>query len=117
MGFVGTFFFCVLILSHKVTELPVIILSYLPFSQIHVAGFQMLSFLHTLCFFKFLHPHQHLSLFHFSFELHCLPSNLHSHLHDICFVNIFNSFAPVIMLKTFRFKSPVLSGTHALLDK
>ena len=40
-------------------------------------------------------------------------SNLHLHLH-ICFVNVFDSFIPVIMLSTFRFKSSVLFGTYIL---
>ena len=42
---------------------------------------------------------------------------LHSHLHDICFVNIFDSFILVIMLKTLRLKSSALFGTHNLLDR
>ena len=45
------------------------------------------------------------------------PSNLHLPLHDTCFVNIFDLFIPVIMLKTLRFKSSVLFGIHTLLDK
>ena len=44
-------------------------------------------------------------------------SNLHLQSHDICFVNVFDSFIPVIMLKTLRFKSTVLFGTHTLLEK
>ena len=32
-----------------------------------------------------------------------LLSNLHSHLHNICFVNVFDSYIPVV-LKTFTFK-------------
>ena len=50
-------------------------------------------------------------------ELHFFPSNLHLHSHDICFVNVFDSFFPVIMLNTLRFQSSVLFGTHTLLDK
>ena len=46
-----------------------------------------------------------------------LPSNLHLHSHDICFVNVFNSFIPVITLNTLRFKSSALFGKHAILDK
>ena len=65
----------------------------------------------------FLHWHRHLSLFHYWSELHFLPSNLHLHSHDICFVNVFHSFVPVIMLNTLRFKSSVLFGTHILFDK
>ena len=44
-------------------------------------------------------------------------SNLHFNSHDICFVNVFDSFVSVIMLKIFRFKSSVFFGTHALLDR
>ena len=51
------------------------------------------------------------------FELHFLPSNLHLLLHDVCFVNVFGSFIPAIMLNTFIFESSVLFGTHTLLDK
>ena len=53
-------------------------------------------------------------------ELHFFPSNLYLHLHDICTVNVSNSFIPVIMLNMLRFKSfnlTVLFETHTLLDK
>ena len=39
------------------------------------------------------------------------------HSHDVCSVNVFDLFIPVIMLNTLRFNSPVLFGTHTLLDK
>ena len=51
------------------------------------------------------------------FHLHFLPSNLHLLPHEICLVNVFYSFIPVIMSKTLRFKSSFLFGMHALLDK
>ena len=35
----------------------------------------------------------------------------------ICFANVSDSFIPVIMLKTFRFKSSDLFETHTALDK
>ena len=35
----------------------------------------------------------------------------------MCFVNIFDLFIHVIMLKTLRFKSSISFGTHTLLDK
>ena len=35
----------------------------------------------------------------------------------MCFVNVFNSFIPAIMLKTLRFKCSALFGIHTLLDK
>ena len=56
-------------------------------------------------------------LFHHCYELHFLPSNLHLHLHDTCFVNVFDLFIPVIMFNTLRFKSSLLFGTYTLLDK
>ena len=36
------------------------------------------------------------------------------HLHDTCFVNVLDSFIPVIILKTYKFKSSVSFGTHTL---
>ena len=68
-------------------------------------------------FFGYLHSHQHSLLLQFRFKLHFLSSNLHSHLHDICFANVLDSFIPVIILKTYKFKSSVSFGTHTLLDK
>ena len=65
----------------------------------------------------FLHSHQHLLLFHFRFELHFLPSNLHLHLHDMSLVEIFDLIFPVIIFKKSIFKSSVLFGAHTLLDK
>ena len=68
-------------------------------------------------YMKFLHSHQHLSLFHHWFELYFLPSNLHLQTHDVCFAHAFDSFIPVIMLNTRKFNSAVLFRTHTLLDK
>ena len=65
----------------------------------------------------FLNSHEHLSLSHFCFGLHFLPSNLHLHLHDISFVKIFDLFFPLSILKTCIFKSSLFFGTHTLLDK
>ena len=59
----------------------------------------------------------YLSLFHQWSELHFVLSNLHLFPHDICLINTFELFIPVIMLNMFRFKSSVLFGTHALLGK
>ena len=33
------------------------------------------------------------------------------------FVNVFNSFIPIIMLNTLRIKYSLLFGSHTLLDK
>ena len=64
-----------------------------------------------------LHSHQHLSLFHHWFKLNFVTSDLHLHSHDIFFINVLDSFFPVMMLNTLRFKSSVLLGMHTLLDK
>ena len=37
-------------------------------------------------------------------------------LHDICFVNVSDSFIPIIMSNMLRFKFSVLLETHTLLD-
>ena len=75
------------------------------FSQLNVAGFQII-------FFYIYNVVLQLHGF-----LHCLPSNLLLHSHDLFFVKLFDSFIPVIILKTYIFKSSVLFGTHSLLDK
>ena len=51
---------------------------------------------------RFLHSDRHLLLFHHWFDF--LPSNLHLYLHDICFINAFESFIPVIILNMLRIK-------------
>ena len=38
-------------------------------------------------------------------------------MYDVCYVNVFDSFNPVIMFRTLRSKSSFLFGTHSLLDK
>ena len=94
--------------------LSIMLAKYFPFWQPHVAGLKTYSFSYIWCS---LHSDQHLSLFHHWFELHFFPSNLHLHLHNICYFDVFNSFIPIIMLNTLRFKSSVLFGMHTLLDK
>ena len=73
-------------------------------------------FAHTMFFFRLFHSRKHLSLFNFWFKLHFLPSNLHSHLNDICFINVLDSFIYVIILKTCKFKSSISFGAYTLLD-
>ena len=68
---------------------------------------------HIWCF---LHSPGHWSLFYFWVEFHFLPSTLHLHPHNVCLVNIFDLFIPVIILKTYIFKSSVLFGTYNLWD-
>ena len=59
-----------------------------------------------------LHLHEHLSSFHFLFELRVVLLNLHLQLHEICFTNVFVSFILVIILNTLTFTSFVLLGTQ-----
>ena len=50
-------------------------------------------------FFCFLsHSHWHLLLFHFCFEFNFLPSNSHLHLYEVCFIDVYDSFIPFIIL-------------------
>ena len=95
--------------ARVITESSVILVKYLPFFPPHKATLQILSLLHIWCF---LHSHQHLSLFHFWYELNILPSNLHLHSHISCF-----TFFPVIIWKTSIFKSTVVLPTLTLLDR
>ena len=100
--------------SQIIAESSIIIAKYFLFSQLHVAGFQRYFFSYASCF---LHSHRHLLFFQYWSELHILPSYLHLHSHNLCFVNFFNSFILVIMLKTLRLKSSVLFGTQILWYK
>ena len=67
--------------------------------------------------FKFLHSYRHLSLFHFRFELHFLSLNLHLHSYFTCLVPVFDSFIFTIVVRTLKFTSFVLFGTHGLSDR
>ena len=57
----------------------------------------------------------------FTFDLVTFSTiNLHLHLHDINFANVFESFIFVILLNPlyiFKFTSSILFGIHILLDK
>ena len=103
-------------LSQIIVESSIILSKYFPFLQIHSLQVQ-LHYKYIHIHEIFLHSHQHLLLFHHWFKLQSLLSNLHLHLHDISFVNVFDSFTLVIMLNTLSFKSSVLFGIHSLLDK
>ena len=85
--FVGTVFVKIvfvvsIISSHVITESSIILHTFLPFSQLHIAGLQI-SLSHTRWVFWVLHSHRHLLLIYFWFELHFIPSNLHLHSQDI----------------------------------
>ena len=53
------------------------------------------------------------SIFNLNFPL----TEVHLQSHEICFINIFDSFIFVIVLNAYKFSSPVLFGTPVLLDK
>ena len=101
-----------IISSNVITESSIILAKYFPFSQLQVAGFQTYSFSHIWCF---LHSHWHLSLFHYLFDLQFVSSNLHLHSYEVCILNVFATFIPVIRLKTLRFKLFVLFEKHCKL--
>ena len=63
--------------------------------------------------------HFHIDLYPYSIMdlTYIFLSNLHFHPHEICLINVFDSFIPVIMLKTLRFKSSILFGRQTLLGK
>ena len=62
---VETGFISSIISLQEITESSIILSKNLRFLQLHVAGFQIKSFLYPRRFFGLLHSHQHLSLFHF----------------------------------------------------
>ena len=106
--------FTSIISSQITTESSIILAKYFSFLKLHGKVMQVWSFLQI---WSFLHSHQHVSLFHFPFELHFLPLNLHSHLHDIYFVKLFDTYLRHIIFKTCISKCSVLLGTHTLKDK
>ena len=74
------------------------------FTIFRTTGYRIpkITFWHIQCSFGFLYSHQHLSLFHFWLKLHFLPSNLHSNLHDICFVNVLDVLICFYYLKNMQ---------------
>ena len=77
-------------------------------------------------FFRHTHTHTHthihthtntqchLPLHYIYVELYLLPSNSQLHSHEICFLSVFDSFIPLIMLNSFSFTFSILFGTHIL---
>ena len=114
LKFAGIFFLFVFIFSwYIVAASPIILSKYFPFSHLHAAGFQIKFLSKIHCFFS--HFYTYIDIYYYLFELHFPPSNLPLHSHDICFVNVSNSFFLLIMRKTLPFKSSVLFGSHTLL--
>ena len=108
-------------LSHITTESPIRLYKYLPgFSIFPSARIPRILFHTHNVFFLFLHSHRHLSLFQFILiyiKLYFLPSNLHLNSYHTSFVNAFDSFIFVIILKTLKLTSSALFGTFILLDE
>ena len=102
------------VISHAITESPIILPKYLPLSKAYVIGFQIQFF--TSTFSQTLHWHWHLLLFYFWLELYFVPSNLDLHSQNTGFVNVFYSFFLIIILKALKFLSFVLFGADILLD-
>ena len=109
--FVGISFISSIVLAFVITESSIILAKYLPFYMLQDAKYIFFARIMFFRIFKLTSTFIVIALLYF------LPSNLLMHSHDICFVTVLDSFIPVIMLKTFRFKSSVLFGTHTLLDR
>ena len=98
--------------SRVIAESSIILAKYFPFLQLYDRIPNIIFCTYMMLFYTHIDTD-----FHHWFELRFLTTNLHLHSLDICFVNVFNSFIPVIMLNSLGFKSYVLFGTHTLLDK
>ena len=113
-AFVRVLFVVSIISSHVITELWIMLFTYLLFSKLHVTEYQIKPTLHTFLL-DFCTHKTFIDIYRFSKFGLFLLSNLHLYLHDICFVNAFDSFALVIKLKTLKFtSSSVLFGTRIL---
>ena len=113
--FVGIVFLSFIVSSDVITESSIILVRYLPFlTTTYRRVPNIIVFTYIWYFFHLL---WYLQLLRFLYESHFIPSSLYLHLHDICFVKIFNSFITVIILKVCIFKSSVWFAAHNLLDK
>ena len=96
-----------------ILESSIILAKYFPFSQLHVAEFQTLSFhIHEVSYThieNYCYSTIDLSCIFFH-EIYIFLYMKSLYLHNKCFVNVFDSFISVIMLSTLRFKSK--RGTH-----
>ena len=90
--------------SHIIAESFIILAKYFPFSQLHIEGFQIWFCFTYIMFFTLTSTFTVIPLLT-RITFYAIKVTLH--LHDTCFVNVFNSFIPVIMLSTHRFKSSV----------
>ena len=102
-----------------------ILASYLSFWQLKVSGFQLYFFCtHDVFFYiytsKNIYGYKHFSVVYWYILIWItlfLSWNSHLHLHHMCFVNVFDWFILLIILKTPRFKSYILFGMHTRWDR
>ena len=88
--------FASIILSHVITESPIIFDKYLSFLQLHVMGFQIYLFLH-LCYVFYTHIDiSRYPTFGLNYIFYHQVYIYVSMIND--FLNIFDSFIPAIML-------------------
>ena len=94
---------------HEIAESSIALVKYSAFSQLQIVSriASMIFFTCIMFFWIFVLT----STFVIIPLLIRVTSNIHLRSYDICFVNISNSFIPVIILKTLKFKSFVLFGT------
>ena len=111
-------------LSPVITESPITLIEYLRFSLVQLLGFQIFNDNqhHTMFYRMFSLTSTFIAIpLNFTFDLVTFSTiNLHLHLHDINFANVFESFIFVILLNPlyiFKFTSSILFGIHILLDK
>ena len=109
---VETVFVVFIIPLHVITESSIILAKYLPFLQLHVGRIPNIT-LYTHYIYT------NISIYRCStFDLHYIfYHQIYIYIRMKCFVNVFSSFLPVIMLKTLRFKSSVLFGKHTFLER
>ena len=115
--FVGIVFVSSIIPSHIITESSIILSTYLPFSQLHVAGFQMHKF---FLFFAIYSCYMFLLILPITTTFIVVPFftiKLTFAFAWYMFCYFLDSFFLVIVLKTYKFKSFVSFGAHTLLHR
>ena len=107
-----------IISSYVTTELPIILLHIYHFCNYILHDSKHNRFLTFNFFFFYFYIYSDAYCYsHFWFDLHFLLSNLHTHLHDIYFANVFDSLIFVTILKTRKFKSFISFETNTLLHR
>ena len=110
VSLVDTLSVTLIISSHAITESSEICFKYLPFSQVHVLGLQLIFFFLSVKYF--LHSHWYLSLFHFFIWFTCYTIefaftvrwNMFFQCFDFmcsCYIKYFNFFIFCFTQNTF----------------